>query len=440
MHCHFIPDYLLATLAAADDDHAARCGHHTRQVDAGLRARRSAAGPSGSAAAATAGVAWEVYTAANGSDLPGTLVRSADQPQAGDPAVDEAALGVDQTLALYTDLGRSSYDDKGATVLATVHYEQDYDNAFWNGSQLVCGDGDGKVFDRFTKPIDVLGHEISHALTQYTANFTYSGQSGALNESISDVFGICVKQRHLGQSAADADWLIGEGIFLPGINGVALRSMKEPGTAYDDPKIGKDPQVGSMADYVDTTDDDGGVHINSGIPNKAFYLAATVIGGDAWQGAGTIWYAALTSGIGADATFADFAQATVTAAGAQSDAVRAAWEQVGVLGEGTPSSGATDAPAASVNRLTVRRTGGFAGIPTEGSIDLDAGDERAAEARELLAHADLAATTAGEPGADRFVYDFDFPRQAAGPGGPVRVHETALTPELRRLAELALDR
>ena len=112
--------------------------------------------------------------------------------------------------------------------MATVHYEKNYDNAFWDGTQLVFGDGDGKVFDRFTKPIDVLGHELSHAVTQHTANLIYEGQSGALNESLSDVFGACIKQRHLGQSAEDADWLVGAGIFLPGVSGKALRSMSRP--------------------------------------------------------------------------------------------------------------------------------------------------------------------------------------------------------------------
>ena len=216
--------------------------------------------------------------------------------------VNEAATGITESLALFTDLGRSSYDDRGATVVATVHYEKDYDNAFWDGTQLVFGDGDGTVFDRFTKPIDVLGHELSHAVTQYTADLIYQGQSGALNESMSDVFGACIKQRHLGQDAAGADWLVGEGIFLPGINGRALRSMSDPGTAYDDPAIGKDPQVGSMADYVDTADDNGGVHLNSGIPNRAFTIAARAIGGESWSGAGRIWYAALTSGLDPTAT------------------------------------------------------------------------------------------------------------------------------------------
>ena len=111
---------------------------------------------------------------------------------------------------------------------------------------------------------------------------------------MSDVFGSMVKQRMTGQTAAQADWLIGEGLLANGIKGVALRSMKAPGTAYDDARLGgKDPQPATMADYVDTDDDDGGVHINSGIPNRAFFLAATAFGGSSWDRAGKIWYAAL---------------------------------------------------------------------------------------------------------------------------------------------------
>ncbi len=258
---------------------------------------------------------FAVYTASHGSTLPGRKVRAADAPATGDEAVDEAHDGVQASLALFNEVfGRDSYDGQGAAVVATVHYERDYDNAFWDGNQLVFGDGDGTVFDRFTKPVDVLGHELSHAVTQFTANLTYQGQSGALNESISDVFGSCLKQRLLGQGVDEADWLIGEGIFLPSVQGRALRSMAAPGTAYDDPALGKDPQVAAMADYVDTQDDNGGVHTNSGIPNKAFHLAATGIGGTSWDGAGKIWYAALTSGITADTDFATFAAATVAAA------------------------------------------------------------------------------------------------------------------------------
>lgn len=139
---------------------------------------------------------------------------------------------------------------------------------------MVFGDGDGEIFLDFTIPVDVIGHELTHGVTQYTANLTYFGQPGALNESMSDVFGSLIKQYTLGQTAADADWLIGAGLLAPRVTGKALRSMKEPGTAYDDDVLGKDPQPATMDGYVKTGRDNGGVHINSGIPNHAFYLVA----------------------------------------------------------------------------------------------------------------------------------------------------------------------
>ena len=211
-------------------------------------------------------------------------------------AVDEAYVWSQQVWDLYEQqFGRLSFDGAGSTVTVTVHYGQDYDNAFWDGEQLVFGDGDGEIFERFTKPADVLAHEFSHGVVQYTSAFTYNGQPGALNESIADVFAAMSIQHAAGQTADQASWLIGEGLFKPGINATALRSMLEPGTAYDDPQLGKDPQVGSMADYIDTTEDNGGVHLNSGIPNRAFALAARSVGGHSWEQTGKVWYAALTS-------------------------------------------------------------------------------------------------------------------------------------------------
>src|SRR3954447_7472574 len=445
-HCHFIPPYLLARLATAHPDEAtASSGRQTLAIDARLRDRRTTPAPSveGSlppqAAQRSGEDAIAVYTAGNGSDLPGRVVRVSGEPESGDVAVDEAYAGVDGTLALYREVySRESYDGRGAPVVATVHYEQGYDNAFWDGRQLVFGDGDGKVFDRFTKPVDVLGHELTHAVTQFTANLTYQGQSGALNESMSDVFGSCVKQRLLGQSADQADWLIGAGIFLPSVQGMALRSMSEPGTAYDDDVIGKDPQVGSMADYVDTQDDNGGVHLNSGIPNRAFYLAATGIGGNSWDGAGRIWYAALTSGIGADTDFAAFAAATITAAEAVSaaaaDAVRGAWDQVGVTGSGAPApSGAGGSTGTGTGTGTVRvtRSGGFAGIRQTGELTLG-DDPRTPEVESLLDRIDVAMVAPAMPAPDRFVYTFDLG------GQEVIVGEQDLTPDLHQLAQVLL--
>jgi Zn-dependent metalloprotease len=203
---------------------------------------------------------------------------------------------------------------------------------------MVYGDGDGVIFNRFTISADVIGHELTHGVTQYSAGLQYEGQSGALNESMSDVFGSLVKQYKLKQTADKADWLIGQGLLAKGIHGVALRSLKAPGTAYDDPHFGgKDPQPAHIKDYLDTQEDNGGVHINSGIPNKAFYLVATTLGGFAWERAGKIWYAALTQKLSSTSDFQAAADATFQAAGelfgagqAEQAAVRQAWSQVGI--------------------------------------------------------------------------------------------------------------
>ena len=205
---------------------------------------------------------------------------------------------------------------------------------------MVYGDGSGHLFQvgALTKAVDVIGHELTHAVTQFTAGLEYSSQPGALNESFSDVFGSLVKQRKLGQTAEEADWLIGEGTLVPEI-GRALRSMKEPGTAWSG-----DRQPADMAHYVDLPDDgdprndNGGVHINSGIPNRAFCLAATTIGGPAWEAAGKIWFQTLTGGhLEPTADFAAAAAATQSVAaelygseGAEHEAVANAWREVGL--------------------------------------------------------------------------------------------------------------
>jgi hypothetical protein len=446
--CRFIPPYLLQKVASEHvDPDIARCGHATLAIDEQLRTRRTAPPPVVEGAApehAESGEdAWVIYTASNGSSLPGKPVRSADEPESGDVAVDEASAGVEASLGLFREgYHRDSYDGRGAPVIATVHYEKDYDNAFWDGRQLVFGDGDGKVFDRLTKPVDVLAHELSHAVTQYTADLAYEGQSGALNESVSDVFGSCLKQRVAQESVDEADWLIGEGIFMPSVRGVALRSMKEPGTAYDDPSLGKDPQVATMDDYVDTDEDNGGVHTNSGIPNKAFYLAATALGGSSWDGAGRIWYAALTSGLAKDTDFAAFATATVAAAAdVSAEAARAvtgAWSQVGVTAA-TPAqapsrSGADTGPGGGDAPLVVAvtRSGGFAGIRQTGELTLG-DDPRTPEVESLLDRIDLRSVApATPPQPDRYVFTFHVR------GEQVVLGEADLTPDLRQLATLLL--
>ncbi|MFD5463629.1 M4 family metallopeptidase [Kitasatospora sp. NPDC127059] len=330
--CAIVPPYVLDRLAEAGHQPAV----HSLALDAAHRAARLAAPPP---AAADPGLSRVIADAGHGQRLPGRTVRTEGQSPVTDASVNHAYDGLGATFALYSEaFGRDSIDGRGLRLDASVHYGRNYDNAFWNGSQMVFGDGDGRIFGDFTACIDVIGHELTHGVTQFTAGLDYQDQPGALNESVSDVFGSLVKQHALHQDAAGADWLIGAGLLAPGVQGVALRSMKAPGTAYDDPQLGKDPQPAHMRDYVDTTEDNGGVHINSGIPNHAFYLLATALGGRSWERAGRIWYDTLTGGgLPADADFTAFARATVAAAKARypdqasvADTVTASWAQVGV--------------------------------------------------------------------------------------------------------------
>lgn len=280
----------------------------------------------------------DIYDAHQTQDLPGTRVRREGEPSGNDIAVDEAYnwLGVTHEF-FWRQYHRDSLDNKGLALVATVHFGHKYQNAFWDSKQMVFGDGDGEIFNRFTLPLDVVAHELGHGITETEADLIYFGQPGALNESVSDVFGSLVKQYHLQQTAESADWIIGAGLLAAGINGAGLRSMSHPGTAFDDPLLGKDPQPAHMKDFVKTREDNGGVHINSGIPNRAFWLAATAIGGYAWEKAGYVWYKTVCDiQLPQDADFVTFAQLTIRHATerfgkAVADAIGQAWNTVGVL-------------------------------------------------------------------------------------------------------------
>ena len=271
--------------------------------------------------------------------LPGVLCRKEGDGQVADSAVNDAFDNADRTYDFYRDvLGRHSVDGNSLKLVSSVHFGRDFDNAFWDGTQMVYGDGSGKVFQpgALARDITVVGHEITHGVVQYTAGLRYRKQSGALNESMADVFGSLVKQHALGHTADQADWLIGAGILGTQLQGVALRSMKDPGRAHQ-----LDRQPAHMRSYVDLPDDgnprndNGGVHINSGIPNKAFHLTATRLGGHAWDRAGKIWYDALATKLRVNSNFTDAAAATTASAqalfgGEVATVVRAAWNDVGV--------------------------------------------------------------------------------------------------------------
>lgn len=464
MTCSIVPPYLLRQIASATDrgllppgvERPSEAGsphpaagpcRRTLEVDEQFRAARRAVVP----ARATGG--FTIHSADNTADLPGRAAREADDAATGDLSVDEAHDSLAATLQMYAEVyRRQSWDGQNARVDVTVHYERDYDNAFWNGTQLVFGDGDATVFDRFTKPVDVMGHEFTHAVTESVAGLVYQGQSGALNESVSDVFGICLKQRMLDQSAAQGDWVVGEGLFLPRVSGRGLRDMHHPGTAYDDPVLGKDPQGADMSAYVETADDNGGVHLNSGIPNRAFVLAALAIGGTAAEGAGRIWWTALAA-VPCEVDFAGFAAATIAAAGDHAAAVADAWAEVGVdvpAGEaprsepvgGEAANGEAGGGAGPVGRdsadsqgafVEVRRSGGFAGRTLSGRCDLLGTSPQVEEVRSLLSRVDLQATKPARVYPDMYTYLIRTHERE------VSLVETQLSDDLRRLTALVLS-
>ena len=282
--------------------------------------------------------------------------RSEGQQKVEDRHVNDCYEGLGIVYDFFSNVfGRNSMDNAGSPLIGVVHYMENLNNAFFDGRQVLFGDGDGVSFNHFTSSRIIIAHELTHWLTASTAKLVYSNQSGALNESMSDVFACIVEQHYLDQDVNSTDWTIGHRLIPVASRAHALRSMKAPGTAYkDDPVLGKDPQPWHMNYYDHGSGDNGGVHTNSGIPNHAFYLAAIGIGGKSWEQAGHIWYNTLTDpSISPNCTFAQFAHLTVEHARPYSDrtrkAVEDAWSRVGVLGTNVPPS---QAPPSTPNPQT----------------------------------------------------------------------------------------
>lgn len=453
--CAIVPPFILESLATCEDAALAGRARATLRLDESLRSRRApglrprGAGRRRPARDDGRTPNRSVHDAGGTTRLPGALVRAEGDPPTDDRSANEAFDGLGHTWQLLArHLGRDSLDGRGMALVATVHFGRRYVNAFWDGEQMVFGDGDGEVFGSFTASLDVIAHELAHGVTQYTSGLHYADQSGALNEHVSDVFGAVVAQYALGQDAREADWLIGADLLLPSVKGVALRSMSAPGTAYDDPRLGRDPQPDRMSRYVQTTDDNGGVHINSGIPNRAFHLVATTLGGPSWLAPAQIWYDAITGDIKADCDFVTFAALTLAAAGdrygdrsREADAVAAAWQTVEVTG--SPSDRpptvdplATGGGGPDAARVSVRRSGGFAGIVRERTVTLDdLPSTDAAAWRRLLASNTFQSLQGGEPRPDAFCYGV----RCARPPVDVTVPETALPHHVRDLLERTLE-
>jgi Zn-dependent metalloprotease len=256
------------------------------------------------------------HTANHKTDLPGTLRRSEGDPAVGDPDVDRAHDFAGETYDYFSQThNRDSYDNLGATLSSTAHYRPDYQNAFWNGMQMVYGDGYAVK--------DVAAHEMTHAVTEHAAKLEYRWQSGALNESFSDIFAAMVDR---------GDWLIGED--LP--HG-PIRNMENP-EQFNHP--------GHTDDWRAMCGDNEGVHINSGIHNKAFVNVAEAIGKDRAE---LIFYRALTVYLGTQSSFEDAHSAALQSAadlfgegGKDYEAVDKGFADVGVDGSFDPGPGGCD--------------------------------------------------------------------------------------------------
>ncbi|MEU9719235.1 M4 family metallopeptidase [Streptomyces sp. NPDC047976] len=343
-----IPPYLLEKLMESGDSEVRQAALDTLLTTARLRGERSLRRGLAELAAAPGDARRTIFDCEQSEDLSdAVMARSENGPESPDEVVNQAFEALGLTRDFYKEaFQRDSIDDRGMRLNAFVHFGRRVNNAFWDGSEMLFGDGDGVVLGNLAGSLTVAGHELTHGVVDHTSRFEYHNQSGALNESMADVFGSLVKQWSLKQTVEEADWLVGAEVWTPGIEGDALRSMKAPGTAYDNPLVGKDPQPDRMSRFVHLPDtprgDNGGVHFNSGIPNKAFYATAVGIGGFAWEFTGRIWYEAMRAS-GPRDKFQDFADMTFQQAGrlfgvgsSEQAAVVAGWHEVEIQITGVP--------------------------------------------------------------------------------------------------------
>jgi Zn-dependent metalloprotease len=280
-----------------------------------------------------------VYDAKHAEDifaLPGDPKRyEEDTEDTGDKDVDNCFHNTGVVYDFYKEVFmRNSLDDNGTAMQSSVHFGIDFDNAVWTGNQMVYGDGSNLLFKKGSLTnLTVTAHELTHGVTNFEAKLVYRGQPGALNEHMSDVFAIMCDQWVNKQTVSESHWLIGKDML---VEGQALRSLMEPGTAYP-----SDKQVSHMRDYHTGMR----IHYSSGIPNKAFYLTCMKAGGYSWEKVGKIWYIALKDRLREYSKFQDAADNTYDIAGSlfgkdskEQEAVYDGWEEVGI----TPKIPVTD--------------------------------------------------------------------------------------------------
>jgi Zn-dependent metalloprotease len=329
-HCSFVPPYLIKKhIEEAKSSEQRKKAMLNLQFSAAItRERRLKSSMYGMFMSVGSQKQRSVYNAEHSPfwdiTLPGKLVRSEVQPPTGDNDVNNAYDKTGNTFDFYKEVfQRISIDNNGMPLVSSVHVGEDWNNAMWNGTQMLFGDGDdihfkkGKLTDQV-----VCTHEMTHGVTENESNLEYKDEMGGLNEGLSDIFGIMCDQWVKKQKVDDSSWLIGEDLM---VEGGSLRSMKDPGSAFPG-----DAQIGNYKDFDPSMDP----HICSGIPNKAFYLTCMEIGGYSWEKAGKVWFIALRDGLKEDTKFIDFANMTLTFAEPFGEdiqkAVRKGWEGVGV--------------------------------------------------------------------------------------------------------------
>ena len=346
--CTIVPESVLKRFAD-DPELSAEVRQHFQNaitIDAHMRALRQAAAQltleavrtnqlAGFAPTAVAAApAITVFDCKHSTVLPGSQI---ENPASSQDATAKRTFTETTAVAQFyhTLFGRNSIDGAGMTLMSSVHYGVRYNNAFWNGSQMTYGDGDGSVFVDFTLGNDVIGHELTHGVTEHTLGLVYANEPGGLNESISDVFGSMFRQWQAHQDVKQADWLIGHNILGPAAKQrgfTCLRDMANP----DAPHC-LAPQVKHFSQYHGGMDP----HISSGIANLAFYKIALSVGGYSWDKVGKLWYSVLTGAVGKaprpNMHMRDFAHDTRAAAkklfpgdAGLAAAVNAGWSAVGL--------------------------------------------------------------------------------------------------------------
>ena len=355
--CGFMPPFVMEQLLDSANPEIRRTALNTIRADEKERTLRGTPQRFGMLGRLRSrrGCRREIYDLEHGwNSTPAKGETPARTEKQGPTGIDDVDRAFDNAGIVYDfykeELGRDSLDGDGYGLHARVRFGRGVINAYWDGYRMIYGAGDGHFFLSSTRSLSIAAHEMTHGVLNFTSNLAYEGETGAVNETFCDVMGLVISHWHAHRIGTNADWTIGSEIFGEGLREIpgVLRGVRifteEP--AFSHPELGHDLQKKHYSYFFHTgnEDDHGGVHVNSGIGNLAFFLAAQDIGGDVWDKPMRIWYQAFTVGLRPgrrrpkdpiQVTYAAAASATVVAARdlygeTEARKVAAAWEAVGV--------------------------------------------------------------------------------------------------------------